>query len=81
MVWVALLVWIIDRRRLACLMLCIAASLMTLVGLMHSPYPDGRLFWPGAGTPAAVFPLAAGYLLLGLVCLALGRGTLASAAV
>jgi AGZA family xanthine/uracil permease-like MFS transporter len=78
MVWVALLVWIIDRRYLACLFLCIAAALMTLVGLMHSPYPDGRLFWPGSATPPAVFSLVIGYLLLGLLCLALGRGTLGS---
>jgi AGZA family xanthine/uracil permease-like MFS transporter len=78
MVWVALLVWIIDRRFLACLVLCAAASLMTLVGLMHSPFADGRLFWPDAATPSAVFALATGYLLLGLVCLALGRGPLAS---
>ena len=78
MVWVALLVWIIDKRFMACLLLCVAASLMTLVGLMHSPYPDGRLFWPGASTPSPVFSLAVGYLLLGLVCVTLGRGTLAA---
>jgi AGZA family xanthine/uracil permease-like MFS transporter len=75
MVWVALLVWIIDRRFLACLVLCLAAALMTVVGLMHSPYPDARLFWPGAATPSVVFALATGYLLLGVLCLALGRGT------
>jgi AGZA family xanthine/uracil permease-like MFS transporter len=73
MVWVALLVFIIDHRCTACMVLCVAAAAMTAVGLMHSPYPDSRLFWPGPDTPVQVFSLVAGYLGLGIVCFLFGR--------
>jgi adenine/guanine/hypoxanthine permease len=74
MVWVALMVAIIEARLGEAAVICLLAGLMTLVGLMHSPFADGRLFWPGDATPALVFHLAAGYALLALVCLALRRG-------
>ena len=68
MIWATWLVWIIDHRLLAAACLCFVASALTLVGLIHSPYPDGRLFVPGVATPALVYALASGYALLGVLC-------------
>jgi hypothetical protein len=52
--------------------IAIAAAVLTLVGLMHSPFADARLFLPWqAGVPALVFALAAGYTLIALLCAAL----------
>jgi AGZA family xanthine/uracil permease-like MFS transporter len=58
--WGWTLVAIIDRRLLVAAAVLAAASLATLVGLMHSPLPGGALFLPwSAGAPGAlVFPLA-----------------------
>jgi len=45
---------------------------MTLVGLIHSPFPDGRLFLPWApDVPPLVYAAALGYLLLAVACAAL----------
>ena len=68
MIWATWLVWIIDHRLLAAAGLCLVAGALTLVGLIHSPYPDGRLFVPEAATPALVYALASGYALLGVMC-------------
>ena len=71
MIWATWLVWIIDRRLMAAAWLCVVAAGLTVVGLIHSPYPDARLFVPDANTPHLVFALATGYLLLGSLCFAL----------
>lgn len=68
MIWATWLVWIIDRRLTAAAWLCVVAAAMTLVGLIHSPFTDGRLFVPDATAPRLVFALAAGYVLLGTMC-------------
>ena len=73
MIWATWLVWIIDRRLIAAAWLCVVAAGMTLVGLIHSPFADGRLFVPAASTPRIVFALAAGYVLLGAMCASLQR--------
>jgi AGZA family xanthine/uracil permease-like MFS transporter len=73
MIWATWLVWVIDRRMIAAAWLCVVTAALTLVGLIHSPYPDGRLFIPNASTPHLVFALAAGYLLLGVLCALLSR--------
>lgn len=75
MIWATFLVWIIDRRMIAAAWLCVVAAAMTMVGLIHSPFPDGRLFIPDATTPRLVFALAAGYVLLGAMCAVLQRST------
>ena len=79
MIWSTWLVWIIDRRLIAAAWLCVVAAGLTLVGLIHSPFPDGRLFIPGAATPRLVFALAAGYVLLGALCAALVRSAATAA--
>jgi AGZA family xanthine/uracil permease-like MFS transporter len=70
LVWGSALVAIIERRlRVAGAVLALAA-VATLFGLIHSPLPDGAVFWPWAvasGTPhvlAAAYGVAASLLLL-----------------
>jgi AGZA family xanthine/uracil permease-like MFS transporter len=69
--WVALVVWMIERRVWPAVAVCLGLAALTLVGLVHSPFADGRLFLPSANTPHQVYALSVGYLLLGAVCLAL----------
>ena len=71
--WVALTVWIIERRVWPAVLVCLGLSLLTLVGLVHSPFTDGRLFWPSPNTPHQVYALAVGYLLLAVVCTGLRK--------
>jgi AGZA family xanthine/uracil permease-like MFS transporter len=73
MLWSALVIDLIDRRRARALAICLLAAALTLVGVIHSPYADGRLFLPDASTPASTWALAAGYLLLGAVTWAIDR--------
>ncbi len=68
MIWATWMVWIIDRRLVAAAWLCVVSAGLTAVGLVHSPFPDGHLFVPGAGTPSLVYALVTGYLLLGALC-------------
>ncbi len=80
MIWATWLVWVIDRRMVAAAWLSVIAAGLTLVGLIHSPYPDGRLSIPDATTPRLVFALAAGYVLLGALCASLQRSPRKAAA-
>jgi AGZA family xanthine/uracil permease-like MFS transporter len=73
MLWSTLVIDLIDRRRRRVLAVCAVAALLTLFGVIHSPYADGRLFVPGASVPASAWALAAGYLLLGAVTWAIDR--------
>ncbi len=68
MIWATWMVWIIDGRLVAAAWLCVVSAGLTAVGLIHSPFPDGRLFIPGAATPSLVYALVAGYLLLAALC-------------
>jgi AGZA family xanthine/uracil permease-like MFS transporter len=74
LLWGSALVAIIEQRlRVAGAVLALAA-LATLFGVIHSPLPDGAVFWPWAvasGTPATV---AAGYGVAAAVLLLLGDG-------
>lgn len=64
MLWAALLAFLIDRRLKAAGGIAALCALFTLVGFIHSPYPDGRLFLPSAGMPPEAAAVAAGYLLM-----------------
>jgi AGZA family xanthine/uracil permease-like MFS transporter len=68
MLWASWLIWVIDARFGRAAGLSLLAAALTLFGVIHSPYPDGRLLWPGAASPPAVFALAAAYGLLALLC-------------
>lgn len=81
MLWSTLVIDIIDRRSGRALAVCLVAALFTLFGLMHSPYPDGHLFLPGASLPRATAMLAAGYLLLGAVVWGVDRADRSAALV
>jgi len=64
---------VLDRRRARALAVCLVAAALTLFGVIHSPYADGRLFLPGASMPRATWALAAGYVLLGAVTWVIDR--------
>lgn len=73
MLWSTLLIDIIDRRRRRILVVSALAAGLTLVGAIHSPFADGRLFLPDTSLPRSTYLLAAGYLLLGAVTWAIDR--------
>ena len=77
LLWAGLLAALIDRRLAPAAGWCVAAGGLTLFGLIHSPFADGRLFWPWAvgNLPAAAsgrgpLDLAAAYLVLAGIFLA-----------
>jgi AGZA family xanthine/uracil permease-like MFS transporter len=70
--WGSAVVFIVERRHAALATVFALCSLATLVGLVHSPLPDGAVFWPwSAHAPLAVAgPLAGVYgVLAGLALL------------
>jgi adenine/guanine/hypoxanthine permease len=46
LLWAGMLAALIDRKLLAAAGWCLAAGACTLFGVIHSPFPDGRLFLP-----------------------------------
>ena len=75
--WSSALVAIIDRRPAVAALVLALTSLATLCGLVHSPLPNGAVFWPwSAAAPLGVaLPLAGAYGgLAGLALLAAARG-------
>ncbi|MGH7366195.1 MAG: MFS transporter, partial [Candidatus Rokuibacteriota bacterium] len=80
LVWGSALVAIIERRLHVAGAVLAVAAVATLFGLIHSPRPDGAVFWPWAvasGTPHA---LAAAYGVSASVLLLLGRREASSGA-
>ena len=55
--WGSALVYIIERRPAAAAVVLALTSLATLCGLVHSPLPNGAVFWPWS--PAAPLGMAA----------------------
>ncbi len=71
LLWAAMLSKLIDHRlRVAAGYMAVAAG-ASLVGLIHSPYADGRLFWPWATPDTTPGLMATAYLLVAGVLLAL----------
>ena len=69
--WGSAVVFIVERRSAALAVVFAICSLATLVGLVHSPLPNGAVFWPWtAGAPLAVAaPLAGAYGVLAALAL------------
>ena len=75
MLWASWLIWVIDHRLLRAAGIAALCGVLTLCGLIHSPFADGRIFLPWQdGVPAHVFHLAIGYGLLALLCALLSPG-------
>jgi len=66
MIWAAMLAFLMDGAIRKAAGAAFVAAAFTLVGLIHSPFPDGRLFLPWNGVPTAVFAVTAGYLLMAI---------------
>ena len=64
LIWAATLSTVIDRRLRAAAGFMAAAAGASLIGLIHSPYADGRLFWPWAAPGPMPWLMAAAYLLI-----------------
>jgi AGZA family xanthine/uracil permease-like MFS transporter len=71
LLWAGVVAALVDRKLLAAAAWCLAAAACTLCGVIHSPFPDGRLFlpWDIGSLPAEAvgrgpLTLAAAYALL-----------------
>jgi AGZA family xanthine/uracil permease-like MFS transporter len=64
MVWSTLLVYVIERRFKAAAAFALIGAGLSLVGLIHSPFEDGRLFLPGAAGSPLPTAFAAAYVLV-----------------
>ena len=64
MIWATMTSQLIRKNLKAASITAFVAFAATIIGLIHSPFPDGRLFFPGADLPAVVYTMAAGYLLM-----------------
>ena len=74
MLWATWLIWVIEHRLRQAALICGIAAAMTLVGLIHSPYADGRIFFPWQpDVPPLVHNLALGYLMMGGLCMLLAQ--------
>ncbi len=71
LLWSWTLVSIIERRFAVTAALFAVASAATLCGLIHSPLPNGALFWPWAAPTGATAALAGAYGLVAALCCAL----------
>jgi len=73
LLWGSALALMIDRaHRRAALFFGIAAA-CTLFGIIHSPFPDGRLFFPWQGEGNSAFRLSCAYALMALFLLLMAR--------
>ena len=75
LLWSAALSKIIDHRLRAAAGYMAAAAGASLVGLIHSPHADGRLFWPFSAPGATPWLMAAAYLLVAFALLSLSPRT------
>jgi AGZA family xanthine/uracil permease-like MFS transporter len=66
--WGWALVSILDRRLAVTAALFAVASAATLCGLIHSPLPNGALFWPWAPPVRATTALAGAYGVVAALC-------------
>jgi AGZA family xanthine/uracil permease-like MFS transporter len=67
-IWGWALVSVIDRRFAVAAALLALASAATLCGLIHSPLPNGALFWPWTVPTRATPALAGAYGVAAALC-------------
>ena len=74
LLWAGLVAALIDRRLVAAAGWSLAAAACTLCGVIHSPFPDGRLFLPWSAAPLPALAvgrgpadLAAAYAVLAVI--------------
>ena len=73
LLWAASLAWIIDSHLGRAAAALAIASLATLFGVIHSPLPNGAMFWPWAPPSSLPPTLAAAYGTAAAILLLLGR--------
>jgi adenine/guanine/hypoxanthine permease len=73
LVWGSGLAFMIDRQWPLATVVFVLASLATLCGLMHSPLPNGAVFWPWAVASAVPFRLAGAYGVIAALIWMAGR--------
>ncbi|HEX9756253.1 MAG TPA: MFS transporter [Nitrospiria bacterium] len=81
LIWGGALSFIIDHRLKKAAFFFWVASLLTLFGVIHSPFPDGRMFFPWEQVLSTTVSLSGAYGLMGFFLLwlegfHLKRGTL-----
>jgi AGZA family xanthine/uracil permease-like MFS transporter len=62
LVWAGMVAALVDRRLGQAAGWCLAAAGLALCGVIHSPFPDGRMFLPWS-----IGPLPAAYAVLALL--------------
>ncbi len=70
MIWGGAAAYITDRNYRAAAATFLAGALCTMIGVIHSPFPDGNMFLPwtlGAAEAHTVWTMTAAYALLGAV--------------
>jgi AGZA family xanthine/uracil permease-like MFS transporter len=74
LLWAALLAHLVDRRLLAAAACGLIAAILSLFGVIHSPFPGGRMFvpWGDLDLPVTAagqtpFHFAAGYAVVALI--------------
>lgn len=73
MLWAGALSMIIDQRLKVAAGFLAVAGVASSFGLIHSPFSDGRLFWPWAADSNAPIMLAPAYLLSAGLLVAMDR--------
>jgi AGZA family xanthine/uracil permease-like MFS transporter len=64
LIWSTFLVYVIERRFKGAAVFALIGAAMSLVGLIHSPFEDGRLFLPGGADSPLPTAFAAAYVLV-----------------
>jgi len=67
MLWSGMLALLIDMREKVASLYMVIAGIMTLFGLIHSTFPDGRLFLPWNSPSPLTYHICAAYLSLALI--------------
>lgn len=73
LLWASSLAAMIDRRFGRAAVFLLGGGLLSLFGIVHSPYDDGALFWPWRSESPIPFLMAASYAIAASLVALLGR--------